>query len=92
MTHSNGAVATAPLDDFAKRQRVRQLVRCIADRTSVFRGVLRAHRADLAELVELTNTDAADLLAMLDALPRNVDDLVYYASSGEHDAHEGENV
>jgi hypothetical protein len=43
-----------------QRQRIRQLVSQIAGRQSLFRGVLRAQRRDLAELCALSGTDAAD--------------------------------
>lgn len=87
MTTTTVNGATAPFADFTRRGRIRQLIGRITDRQSHFRAVLHVHRADLGELVALTDTEAADVLVMLDALPRNVDDLLYYAS-GAHDTHE----
>jgi hypothetical protein len=49
---------------------------------------VRAHRGDLAELSSLTGTDASNVLARLDGLDRDVNDLLYWASGGTRDAHE----
>jgi hypothetical protein len=78
---------TDPGRDPDQCQRVRQLIRRIAARAPLFRGVLRAHRDDLAALVALTGTEAANVFARMDGLDRDITDLLYWASGGEHDAH-----
>ena len=82
------AAASAAIDALAKRRRVRPLVRQIAARMPLFRGVICTLRRDLGELLELTDTDDGGLFARLDGADRDVRDLLYYASGGEHDAHE----
>ncbi len=54
---SNGTPGAANplLDALDKTRRIRQLVRQIAGRQALFRGVLRALRRDLGELVALTD-------------------------------------
>lgn len=69
------------LDALDKTRRVRQLVRQIAARAPRLRGVLYAQRRDLAELCDLTATDAGDVLASLDGLDRNIADLLSYAAA-----------
>jgi hypothetical protein len=80
-------LAAAMVDDLGKRQRVRCIIRRIEARAPLFRSTLRAHRHDLGELVELTGIDDAGVFARMDGLDRDITDLLYWASGGEHDAH-----
>ena len=89
MTATNGvAAANAMIDRQRDRQRVRQLVRQIAANMPRFRRALCVLRRDLSELAKLSGTDAADVLIRLDCLDQDIKNLLYYASGGEHDAHE----
>lgn len=76
------------LDALDRDRRVRQLVGQIADRQPLFRGVLRTLRRDLGELCELTGTDGNNVFVHMDGLDRDIKSLLYWASGGEHDAHE----
>ena len=88
-TQVNGtpAAANPQLVALDRARRIRQQVRQIAARQPLFRGVLRTLRRDLGELLQLTGTDDGGVFVRMDGLDRDITDLLYWASGGEHDAH-----